>query len=190
MEESQSQDPDAVQPAADEPVAEANQVQAEPEPDLTALTQAGRELLAVSQDILKDFNAQAGSLDDLPQLTIDVKDTARICGMVKEDPRLGMKQLLCLACVDYEDHLQLVYFLHSLDTDNTLVLKTSLPPDNPKAPSITEIWRAGEWYEREAHDLFGVEFEGHPDMTPLLLYEGFEGFPGRKDFPFNDYHEY
>ncbi|HIM37482.1 MAG TPA: NADH-quinone oxidoreductase subunit C, partial [Dehalococcoidia bacterium] len=45
-------------------------------------------------------------------------------------------------------------------------------------------------YEREAHDLFGVEFEGHPGLTPLLLYEGFEGNPGRKDFPFNDYQEF
>ncbi len=191
MEESNPQDPDSiqsdtVQPAAEEPAAEPDQVPAE----LVALSPAGRELLAVSQEVLKDFHAEPGSLDDLPQLTIDAKDTARICGMVKEDPRLAMKQLLCLACVDYQDYLQLVYFLHSIDTDNTLVLKTSVPPDNPQVPSITGVWRAGEWYEREAHDLFGVEFEGHPGLTPLLLYDGFEGYPGRKDFPFNDYQEY
>jgi len=159
-------------------------------PELASLTQAGRDFLAVSQEVLKDFQAEAGSLDNLPQLTIDAKDTAIVCDLAKRDSRLDMKQLLCLACVDYEDHLQLVYFIHSLDTDNTLVLKTSIPQDNPKVPSITGVWRAGDWYEREAHDLFGVQFEGHPGLTPLLLYEGFEGYPGRKDFPFNDYQEF
>ena len=190
MEESTSQEPDSIQPnpvqAAEGPAAEPEQVPAE----LASLSQAGRELLAVSQEVLKDFHSEAGSLDDLPQLTIQADDTARICGMVKEDPRLDMKQLLCLACVDYQDHLQLVYFLHSLTTDNSLVLKTSVSSDNPRLPSVAGVWRAGDWYEREAHDLFGVEFEGHPGLTPLLLYEGFEGYPGRRDFPFNDYQEY
>ena len=129
-------------------------------------------------------------LHNRPQLTIDAQDTALVCGLAKEDPRLALRQLLCLACVDYQDYLQLVYFLHSLDTDHTLVLKTSVPTENPRVPSISGIWRAGEWYEREAHDLFGVEFDGHPGLAHLLLYEGFEGFPGRRDFPFNDYQEY
>ena len=194
IEESNSQDPDPIQSAAEQPVAETIQSAAaeslEVPAELGALSQAGRELLAVSQEALKDFHPEAGALDDLPQLTIDAKDTARVCSIAKEDSRLDMRQLLCLACVDYEDHLQLVYFLHSLNTDHTLVVKTSVPSDNPRLPSITGIWRAGEWYEREAHDLFGVEFEGHPGLTPLLLYEGFEGYPGRKDFPFNDYQEY
>ncbi len=191
MEESNPQDPDPIQPAAEEPAAESPAAELVEVPvELEALSQAGRELLAVSQEVLKEFHAEAGSLDDLPQLTIDAKDTARVCGLAKEDSRLAMKQLLCLACVDYQDHLQLVYFLHSLDTDNTLVLKTSVPPDDPRVPSITGVWRAGEWYEREAHDLFGVEFEGHPGLTPLLLYDGFEGYPGRRDFPFNDYQEF
>jgi NADH-quinone oxidoreductase subunit C len=55
---------------------------------------------------------------------------------------------------------------------------------------VTSVWRAADWYEREAHDLFGVHFEGHPDLSPLLLYEGFEGYPGRKEYPFNDYQEF
>ena len=186
IEESDPQNEDPVQSAAELPEAEPVEIPAE----LSALSQAGRELLAVSQEVLKGFHTQAGALDDLPQLTIQAKDTALVCGIAKEDPRLAMRQLLCLACVDYQDHLQLVYFLHSLDTDYTLVLKTSVTSDNPQVPSITGIWRAGDWYEREAHDLFGVEFEGHPGLTPLLLYEGFEGYPGRKEFPFNDYQEY
>lgn len=187
MEESSPQDSDSAETPAEEQAAEARPVEAA---ELGALSQAGRELLDVSLAVLKDFNTEAGALDDLPKLTIQPNDAAQVCSIAKDDSRLDMKQLLCLACVDYQDHLQLVYFLHSLDSDNTLVLKTSVPPDNPQVPSITGVWRAGEWYEREAHDLFGVEFEGHPDLTPLLLYEGFEGNPGLKSFPFNDYQEY
>lgn len=158
--------------------------------EFEALSQSGRDLLAISQEVLKDFHLEAGVLDNLPQITVEPGDTAQVCRRAKEDPRLAMRQLLCLACVDYQDHLQLVYFLHSLEPDRTMVVKTSVATDNPRLPSVTPIWRAGEWYEREAHDLFGVIFDGHPDLSPLLLYDGFEGFPGRKEFPFNDYQEF
>ena len=154
------------------------------------LSPGGQELLAYSSQVLAGYSPELGVLDNLPQLTIKPQDTAQVCRIAKEDPGLGMHQLLCLACVDYRDYLQLVYFLHSLDPDRTLVIKTNVPTDNPRLPSVTSVWRAGDWYEREAHDLFGVEFEGHPGLTPLLLYEGFEGFPGRKEFPFNDYQEF
>jgi NADH-quinone oxidoreductase subunit C len=98
--------------------------------------------------------------------------------------------LLCLSCVDYEDHFQLVYFLHSLDNEQTLVIKADVPYDNPRLPSVSGVWAAAEWYEREARDLFGVDFDGSSDAAPLLLYEGFEGFPGRKEFPFYEYREF
>ena len=159
-------------------------------PEFETLSPSSRELLAASQDVLKDFHPEAGVLDNLPMIRVEPGDTAQVCRLAKEDPRLRMRQLLCLACVDYKDYLELVYILHSLDPDRILVVKTSVPTDNPRLPSVTPIWKAGEWYEREAHDLFGVEFEGHPGLAPLLLYEGFEGYPGRKEFPFNDYQEF
>jgi NADH-quinone oxidoreductase subunit C len=84
----------------------------------------------------------------------------------------------------------MVYILHSLEPERTLAIKTDVPYDSPTIPSVTSVWRAADWYEREAHDLFGVHFEGHPDLSPLLLYEGFEGYPGRKEYPFNDYQEF
>ena len=114
----------------------------------------------------------------------------KYAGWPKRTPDWLCVQLLCLSCVDYKDSLQLVYILHSLEPDRILVVKTSVPYDDPRLPSVTPIWRAGEWYEREAHDLFGVVFDGHPDLAPLLLYDGFEGYPGRKEFPFNDYQEF
>ena len=158
--------------------------------EFPSLSQSSRELLAVSQEVLQEFNPEPGVLDDLPQLTVRPADTAQVCRLAKEHPRLALLQLLCLSCVDYKDSLQLVYILHSLEPERILAVKTNVPYDDPRLPSVTPIWRAGEWYEREAHDLFGVVFDGHPDLTPLLLYDGFEGYPGRKEFPFNDYQEF
>jgi NADH:ubiquinone oxidoreductase subunit C len=77
-----------------------------------------------------------------------------------------------------------------LEPERTLVLKTEIPYDDATVPSVTSVWRAADWYEREAHDLFGVSFSGHPDLAPLLLYEGFEGYPGRKEYPFYEYQEF
>ena len=165
---------------AEEPVAD----------PLAALTPSGKELLDVSLEVLKEFDPQAGALGDIPQVSIDKSHTLRACQAMKDDPRIAAKMLLCLACVDYSEYFQMVYVLQSLEPERTLVLRTDVPYSDTTIPSVTPVWRAANWYEREAHDLFGVSFDGHPDLTPLLLYEGFEGFPGRKEFPFNEYQEF
>lgn len=158
--------------------------------DTDSLGQANLELLEVLKEVFADFHPVAGALDTLPQVVIDHGDVQRACRLAKDDPRLGMSQLSLLACVDYQEYFQIVYFLHCLDPDQTVVIKTDVPYESPALPSVTSVWRAADWYEREAHDLFGVDFEGHPDLSPLLLYEGFEGYPGRKEYPFNDYQEF
>ena len=166
-----------------------DQTEAEPA-ETYGLSQASLELLARAVEVFKDFPTRPGALHDLPQLTVEPGDLAQVCRLAKDDPRLGVKQLLCLACVDQREYFELVYILHSLDPEWTLAVKTSVPYDSPRIHSVTSVWRAAEWYEREAHDLFGVTFDGHPNLEPLLLYEGFEGFPGRKDFPFHEYQEF
>ena len=70
------------------------------------------------------------------------------------------------------------------------MVKENTSYENPSVPSVTGIWKAANWYEREAHDLFGVKFADHPDLSPILLYDEFEGYPGRKEFPFHDYQEF
>ena len=157
---------------------------------IEGLSPADHEWMAVLKDVLQEFKPELGALRDFPQLTVGHEHTLEVCRLAKQDPRLGMEQLNCLACVDYKEYFQLVYILHSMEPERTLAIKTDLPYDDPHVPSVTGIWRAAEWYEREAHDLFGVEFDGHPDLSPLLLYEGFEGFPGRKEYDFYDYQEF
>ncbi len=164
--------------------------QAQADPGFPGLATQQGELLAAAQEVLREFDPQPGMLGDLPQITVDAAEVDRACRLIKNDPRLGFAQLLCLSCVDYSEHLELVYFLHSLSPERLLCVKARVSCDDPLLPSVTGVWRAAEWYEREAHDLFGVVFEGHPDLSPLLLYEEFEGYPGRKEFPFHDYKEY
>ena len=112
------------------------------------------------------------------------------CETLREDPGLSFDYLRCLSVVDYEESLQVVYHLWSREHRHKLTLKTDVPPDAPVAPTVTGVWPGADWFEREAHDLFGVEFEGHPDLRPLLLWEGYEGYPGRKSYPFHEYTEW
>ena len=170
--------------------AEATQAEVSAQPDLSGLAAPARELLNRLELALANFHPQVAALQDLPQVTVMSADLAKVCRVLKDDPGISASQLMCLACVDYEEYFQLVYMLHSIDPEGTMVIKADVTYDQPKAPSVASVWRAADWYEREAHDLFGVVFEGHPDLAPLLLYEGFEGFPGRKEFPFHEYQEF
>ena len=192
----------------------------EPEgPDLSALNADRRALLDSVLDVLHGYHPHPGTLSDIPQVTVERQHISAVCRAMKDDERIGAKMLLCLTAVDYPPgsgsggghgravsgtstsepeeeveevpgRLEMVYMLQSLEPERTIVLKTNAPYDDPVVPSVASVWRAADWYEREAHDLFGVIFDGHPDLSPLLLYDGFEGYPGRKDFPFYEYREF
>jgi NADH-quinone oxidoreductase subunit C len=129
------------------------------------------------------------SLDEVV-VTVQTGRLLAACQTLRQDPSLGFDYLRCLSVVDYEESLQVVYHLWSREHRHKLTLKTDVPNDAPVAPTVTAVWPGADWFEREAHDLFGVEFEGHPDLKPLLLWEGFEGYPGRKSYPFNEYTEW
>ena len=112
---------------------------------------------------------------------------------MKSSPALSFDYLSCLTVVDYEERsgeFELIYHLVSISEGFKVALKTSVPLSNLTVDTVTGIWKSANWYEREAHDLFGVEFKGHPNLVPLLLYEEFEGFPGRKSFPYHEYDEW
>ena len=71
-----------------------------------------------------------------------------------------------------------------------MMLKTRVSDASPEVPSVTGVWRGAGWYEREMYDLFGVFFQGTPDTRTLILPDDFEGFPGRKNYPINEYDEW
>jgi NADH-quinone oxidoreductase subunit C len=94
--------------------------------------------------------------------------------------------LLDLTCVDYfgqEPRFEMVYHLYSLTLNKRLRIKTRLSENELQIASLTELWKNANWLEREVYDLFGVSFEGHPDLRRIFMYDGFEGNPLRKDYP-------
>ncbi len=155
-----------------------------------ALGEKARALQALAKEAFAQFSPEIGACGDLAQVTVPPDKLVPLCRAAKNDPRLDFKLLLLLTAVDYKDRFELVYQLQSLTREYTLVVKTSVPYDNPHVPSVTGVWKAADWYEREMAELFGVVFDGHPNLVPLLLWEGFEGYPGRKSYPLYDYQEW
>ncbi len=154
------------------------------------LDEKGRILEGLLPGALGEFEPEIAASFDLVEATVKPDCVPSVCTILKENPDLAFDFLLCLCVVDYEEHLQVVYHLYSTVKKHKMVLKASVPTEEPSIPSVISVWPGADWFEREGHDLFGVVFEGHPNMTPLLLYEGFEGFPGRKSYEFNDYTEW
>ncbi len=112
-------------------------------------------------------------------------DIPKVMPVARDDPRLDLKFLRCLFGVDHQDEgLEVVYQLLSLDKGHEVTLKTRLSQDDAKVPSVASVWKAADWHERETRDMFGIHFEGHPHLLPLLLPEDMtDHFPLRKDNP-------
>lgn len=89
-----------------------------------------------------------------------------------------------ITAVDYPDRFEVVYHLYSMkNEDGPAILKVHADRENPQVPSVTSIWTGADWQEREAWDLMGIRFPGHPNLKRILMWEGYEGHPLRKDFP-------
>ena len=94
--------------------------------------------------------------------------------------------LLDLTCVDYQGRsprFEMVYHVFSLAAKKRLRIKLSVPDDRLSVDTLTSVWKNANWLEREVYDMFGIRFEGHPDLRRLFMYDGFEGHPLRKDYP-------
>ncbi|AXA40104.1 NADH-quinone oxidoreductase subunit C [Rhizobium leguminosarum] len=112
-----------------------------------------------------------------------------LCRFLKEHPALRFNFLSDICGVDHYPEMpryETVYHLYSLPNKLRVRIKCRLA-DPPRVPSVTGIWRTANWHEREAWDMYGIRFEGHPDLRRIYMWEGFEGFPQRKDFPLRGY---
>jgi len=111
----------------------------------------------------------------------------------RDDAALAFDVLIDLTAVDYlkypgrEDgpRFEVVYHLYSITHNHRLRLKVRVDEDDASVPSAVALWPIANWLERETWDMFGVRFEGHPDLRRLLMYEEFVGHPLRKDYPIN-----
>lgn len=112
-----------------------------------------------------------------------------VASFLRDDPRCAMQMLVDLCGVDhFEDaqRLEVVAHLYSLTLGHRIRIKSRVGDDecdNASIDSLVSVWTGANWFEREAYDMFGIHFEGHPDLRRILLYEEFEGHPLRKDYP-------
>ena len=106
-----------------------------------------------------------------------------VCGFLNRTAEFEFDYLLNITGVDYLDYLEVVYHLVSIKHDHMLVIKTRCyDRESPVVPSVVSIWKGADLQEREIYDLLGIRFEGHPNMKRILLWDGFQGHPLRRDF--------
>ena len=116
-------------------------------------------------------------------ILIDPVDWLPLAGQLRNAAGLDFDYLFCITCVDWKTHLTMVYHLTSTTHRHTVVVKSKLNRDHAEIETVSSIWRTGEFHEREAYELFGVNFLHHPDLRLLILPDGWEGRnPMRKDF--------
>jgi len=120
---------------------------------------------------------------DSQAILVSSESILTICEFLKSSPELAFDYLNFITAVDYHDYFELVYQLTSMQHNHSLVLKIRCyDRDNSVVPSVITVWRGADLQEREIYDLFGISFEGHPNLKRLVLWEGFEGHPLRKDY--------
>ena len=135
-----------------------------------------------------EFVAHQGLLDVV--LTVAREDIPRLMRAAKDDPRLAFDYLRCLSGIDQmEQGLEVVYNLYSFKHAHNVTIKTVLPADDPQVPTVTTVWNGALWHEREAHEMFGIVFQGHPDLRPLLLEEDLGYHPLLKSHPLAEIEE-
>ncbi|HRZ87498.1 MAG TPA: NADH-quinone oxidoreductase subunit C [bacterium] len=110
------------------------------------------------------------------------RDLPNVCKYVKDTDDLSFDYLKCLTAVDYAEKVEVVYELYSFKLNLGIKIKVALMPNDLKLPSVVSFWAAADWFEREVYDMFGIVFEGHPDLKRILLDDGWKGHPLRKDY--------
>ena len=116
-------------------------------------------------------------------LLVKAESLLEIAAYLKSTPKLDFDYLSAVTAVDYLDYFEVIYQLASLRYNHSLVVKTRCyGRDNPSLPSVVSLWRSADFQEREIYDLFGISFEGHPNLKRIVLWDGFQGHPLRKDY--------
>lgn len=137
-----------------------------------------------------DAVIESGSDNGAAVLKIKPESLVSVCNTLKENPKLKIDYPASITGIDRNDRIELVYHLTSIKSGEKVVLRLDVDRDNPEVGSVTPVWKGADWQEREIYDLLGVRFTGHPELKRILLPEGWEGYPLRKDYviPEDDRH--
>ncbi len=152
-----------------------------------ALRELAEYIAAALPGVLIEWSAD---LDELT-VTVDTASIVKVLTFLRDDSNCRFKQLVDLCGVDYperERRFEVVYNLLSVTHNQRVRVKVAAGEDE-QVPSVTEVYSAAGWYERETWDLYGIPFTGNPDLRRILTDYGFEGHPLRKDFPLTGFVE-
>jgi NADH-quinone oxidoreductase subunit C len=152
-----------------------------------ALKDLGKHIQSVNSDTVIDYKVAYN------ELTVNAKrdDIVKLMTFLRDDPTCKFVQLSTVCGVDYperEERFEVVYHLLSLHNNQRMRVKIRTDEETT-VPSVTGIYPSANWYERETWDMYGIMFDGHPDLRRLLSDYGFQGHPLRKDFPLTGYVE-
>ncbi len=140
---------------------------------------SGEELAVKLQQQFPAVIVKAGK----DSLQIKGEALATLASFLKTEPGYEFDFLSSVTAVDYREYFEVVYQLTSIKNNHSLVLKVRCDDrNNAVVPSVVNLWQGADFQEREIFDLFGIKFEGHPDLKRIFLWEQFPGHPLRKDF--------
>jgi len=148
----------------------------------------GRPVAGIENEVLGQLRAAFGSMlmdaklvrPRLVAVSIDRKDLISLSTYLKNT--LGFEHLACVTAVDWKDHFESIYHIENYYNGCMVQVTARIPYDDPKIASLTGLWNAANYHEREAWDLMGIEYEGHPNLERILLPTDFKFHPLRKDF--------
>ncbi len=115
----------------------------------------------------------------------------KVCQELYQNPSTYFDMLSCLTGIDNgpeANTMEVVYNLYSIPFNHHLMLKVVLSRENPEIDSVSQIWQTANWHEREAFDMYGIKFNGHPDLRRILMPADWEGHPLRKDYKHQEYY--
>jgi NADH-quinone oxidoreductase subunit C len=144
-----------------------------------ALDERVREVIPGSEAALE--NIVSG-----PVLVVNTAKIEDVLRFLRDDPELCFDMLVDMTAIDYRPKhgcFHVVYLLRSMARNERLTVKVKPQGDDPVVPTASNLWKSANWAEREIWDMFGVRFDGHPDLRRILMYKEFVGHPLRKDYP-------
>ena len=120
--------------------------------------------------------------DGIEMIELEVKDLVNAANVLRNSPETDFDFLILITSTDIKKGYQSIYTLSSTQTKKILRIKITVSKNNPNVPSVSGIWHTANWYEREAYDMMGIVYTGHPNLKRILNPENWEGFPLRKDY--------
>ena len=147
------------------------------------------ELLKKVKDNFRNGVLDAALFRGEATVLVDRNVLRAVCSFLKTDPETRMNYLVDVLGVDYYPavpRFEVVYHFYSIPKKHRIRVKVKLS-DGETVPTVTDMWSGANWPEREAYDMFGIVFEGHPNLKRIYLADDWEGFPMRKDYPLRGY---